>query len=409
MPAAARRSPDLVYRMSTRDSNPGPRPRVLVASMLKQYLHQTAKAFNHRTALCGYWVSNANITSVERSLYRRIWPYHLLKKPFYHLPFPQLEELTRFWFAPAYDAWIGTQKLPADCNAVMGLPGSCEALFRLADKQKRRVLKIFDSPNSHPRLYARLWQEECDRFMPGYRIPFPRAALERAAREVDQADLVLCPSDFVRDSMLAQGVPAAKCHVRHFGVDTSIFTPRQVIPETPVFVCAGSVCLRKGHQYLFRAFAKLKEAHPHARLICLGGLRPDFAREWPAWRGTVEHHPFMGHQDLAALLKTATAFVLASVEEGFARVLSEAMAAGLPIIATRQTGVTTVLEDEKQGLVVPARDVDALHHAMGLLATDRDMNRRMGEAAVRAGAVRNTWQDYGDNLLDRFSRELASP
>lgn len=383
-------------------------PRVVIAAMLKQHLHQSARAFAQRGALAGYWVSNANRGAVEPSLYRRAWPYHLLKKPFYHLPFQQLEELTRFWFAPAYDAWIASQVLPPDCNVVLGFPGSCEALFRLAEKQGRRILKVYDSPNTHPRLYARLWQEECDRFMPGYRIPFPASAMERAAREVDQADLILCPSDFVMESMVEQGVPREKCHVRHFGVDTSIFMPREQLPAAPLFVCVGSICLRKGHQYLFRAFAKLKETHPAARLVCLGGLRQDFAKEWPQWQGMVEHHPFMPHRELADLLKTATAFVLASLEEGFARVLSEAMAASLPIIATRETGVTTVLQDGVQGIVVPAREVDRLHDAMARLADDRALNQRMGEAALAAGAVRNTWQDYGDDLLGRFSRELAS-
>ncbi len=381
-------------------------PRVLIAAMLKWYLHHTAKAFEARGALGGYWVSNANTTGVEP--YRRIWPYHLLKKPFYHLPFVQLEEWTRWWLLPVYDAWVERQEIPEDCNAVMAPMGSCEPLFRLADLSGRRVLKVFDAPNSHPADCARTWQEECDRFMPGYRIPWPARAVRRMAREIESADLVICPSDFVRESMVSRGVPAEKCHVRHFGVDTSIFRPRPGVPERPVFVCVGSICLRKGHQYLFRAFAKLRESHPEARLVCIGGVRPDFAVEWPAWRGMIEHHPQLSQSALAEILREASAFVLASVEEGFARVLSEAMAAGLPLIATHESGATTVITDGLQGMVVPVRSVEALYVAMKRLAEDRAMNRRMGEAALVAGAVKNSWQDYGDNLLGRISRELEA-
>lgn len=379
-------------------------PRVLIAAMLKWYLHHTAKAFEARGALGGYWVSNANTTGVGP--YRRVWPYHLLKKPFYHLPFVQLEEWTRWWLLPAYDAWVERQELPADCNVVMAPMGSCEPLFRLAESCGRRVLKVFDAPNSHPAACARVWQEECDRFLPGYRIPLPGWAVRRMSREIEAADLVICPSDFVKESMIAQGVPEGKCHVRHFGVDTAIFQPRCEVPVSPVFVCVGSICLRKGHQYLFRAFARLRKDFPEARLVCIGGVRPDFAAEWPAWKGMVEHHPHLPQTGIAGILREASAFVLASVEEGFARVLSEAMAAGLPLIATHESGATTVITDGMQGLVVPARSEEALHAAMKRLAEDREANRRMGEAALAAGAVKNSWQDYGDDLLDRMSREL---
>jgi glycosyltransferase involved in cell wall biosynthesis len=377
-------------------------PRILIGAMLKWYLHHTAKAFENSGALCGYWVSNANITGIDEKRYRRIWPYHVLKKLFYHLPSPSVDEWSRWWFLPAYDAWVRRQRIPDDCNIVMGPMGSCESLFRLADRQGRRVLKVFDAPNSHPKTCVKLWQDECDAFMPRYRVPFPAWVVARISREIEAADLILCPSDFVKESMIAHGVDERKCLVRHFGVDTSIFQPRVAIPEPPVFVTVGSVCLRKGHQYLFPAFRRFKESHPGARLVCIGGLRPDFHKEWPKWMRDVEHHSFMDHAAIAGLLKSATAFVLASVEEGFARVLSEAMASGLPIIATHETGITTVTKHGEAAWIVPARDTPALQDALQTLADDRNLNERMGRRALEIGRQRNTWQDYGNDILRAF-------
>lgn len=385
-----------------------PNPRVVISAMLKWYLHHTALSFEKTGCLAQYWVSNAKPAGLDRSRYRRIWPYHLLKKPFYHLGSAQLDEWTRWWFLPAYDAWVSQQRIPTHCNVVMGPMGSCESLFRLADHQGRRILKVFDAPNSHPYSCVRLWQDQCDAFMPGYRIPFPAWAAERMAREIQTADLVLCPSIFVKESMMRHGVPERKCFVRHFGVDTSVFEPRERIPEKPVLVCVGSVCLRKGHQHLFRAFARLKQTHPDARLICIGGVRPDFKKEWPKWKHAIEHHPSMNHPQVAAVLKQATAFVLASVEEGFARVLSEAMAAGLPIVATHETGITTVTRHGEAAWVVPARDIDALHDAMRLLCDDRQLNERMGMKSLEIGHRSNTWQDYGDAILQWLTEELDS-
>jgi len=382
-------------------------PRVTISCMANWYLHHTAKGLQERGGLCGFWGSTGNHFGLDKGGFRRIWPYYLLMKPFFHLPFVYAEEIIRWKLLPAYDVWVRAQDLPEDCNVVMGPMGSCLSLFELADAAPHRVLKVFDAPNSHPKWLRPFWQGECDKYLPGYKIPMPDKAFERIAEEIDSADMVLCPSLFVRDSMVDNGVPPEKCFVNHFGVDTSIFQPRTELPEVPVFVCVGNICLRKGHQYLFRAFEKVRETHPDARLVCIGSLRPDFRREWPKWKGLVEYHPSLPHVEIAVLLKNATAFVLASVEEGFARVLSEAMAAALPIIATYETGATTVVTDREEGLIVPARDIEALHGAMKRLAEDDGLNMAMGEKARQAGAVKNTWDDYAGRLYERLCVEVA--
>ena len=107
------------------------------------------------------------------------------------------------------------------------------------------------------------------------------------------------------------------------------------------------------------------------------------------------------------LLQSATAFVFPSLEEGFARVLAEAMGAGLPIIATHESGASTLVQSGVQGILVPPRSIDTLANAMIQVATDRDLNERMGDAAYEVGAVRNSWQDYGDRLLAEYERRLA--
>lgn len=382
-------------------------PSVTISSMTNWYLHHSGKGLQERGALCGFWGSTGNHFGFDAAVFRRIWPYHLLKRPTYALPFVYFEEISRWWALPAYDFWVERQRLPDDCNVVIAPMGSCLPLFGLAEESSHRVLKVFDAPNSHPVWLRKFWQDECDEFYPGHKIPMPDRAFVRIAKEIEMADLVLCPSVFVKDSMVANGVPEERCFINHFGVNTSVFQPRTELPEVPVFVCVGNVCLRKGHQYLFRAFAKLKESHPGARLVCIGSCRPDFRKEWPKWKDLVEYHPSLPHAEIATLLKNATAFVLASVEEGFARVLSEAMAAALPIIATYETGATTVVTNGEEGLIVPARDIEALHGAMRRLAEDGGLNMEMGEKARLAGAVKNTWDDYAGRLYDRLCVEVA--
>jgi glycosyltransferase involved in cell wall biosynthesis len=85
----------------------------------------------------------------------------------------------------------------------------------------------------------------------------------------------------------------------------------------------------------------------------------------------------------------------------------EALASGLPVIGTYVGGATTLVQDGVEGFIVPSRDPQRLAEAMIRVATDRDLNRKMGDAAYLKGAINNTWQDYGDRLLAEYERRLS--
>jgi glycosyltransferase involved in cell wall biosynthesis len=383
------------------------KPKLLAAGMGSWHLGNTAREFERMDALSGFWSGSRNRSGISPQFYKRIWDYHFAQKPFYHLPFPNLEEEMRWINLPFYDFWIARQTLPSEVNVVQAPMGSCEALFNLAEKSGRPILKVFDATNSHPTNYIGYWQRECDLYCRGYRIPMCFRARSRVNREIERADLVLCPSNFVRDTMLMNGIAPDKCVISPFGVDTSIFTPRESLPQDPTFVCVASICLRKGHQYLFRAFEKVKEVLPNARLVCVGGLRTDFRDEWKRWSGSFEHRASMSHPEIASLLSKSTAFVLASLEEGFARVLSEAMACAVPIIATYETGATTLVRDGVEGMIVPARNVNLLANAMIRAANEKSLNLEMGANALRAGGQSNTWANYASRLYAIYEERLA--
>src|SRR5436190_21113791 len=120
--------------------------------------------------------------------------------------------------------------------------------------ERTGAIKVIDASSSHPTTFFGFWQREIDIWCPGATPGIPRWLFARATRDLEQADIVLCPSVFVRDTMLHNGIPESKCFINPYGVDTSIFTPRPAPPDAPVFISVGAICLRKGHQYLFRAF-----------------------------------------------------------------------------------------------------------------------------------------------------------
>jgi glycosyltransferase involved in cell wall biosynthesis len=371
--------------------------QVLLAACGAAHLPNIACALQPRNALAGLWVTVKNRYGIAPDKYRRAWIFHLAMKPFYYLPSAGTVERIHHALFPIWRAWFRRQK-PPPFDVAHAILGYGSEPFEMAEKVG--ALKVVDASTSHPTSGYGFWQRECDVWSPGARPGVPRWIFARSNRELERADLILCPSVFVRDTMLYNGIPEAKCVLNPYGVDTSIFTPRAVVPEKSVFVCVGAIGLRKGYQYLFRAFEKVRQVLPEAELICAGTYMPDFRRERPRWEGQFTHYQRLPHEELAKLLRNATAFVFPSNEEGFARAIVEAMSAGLPIVATYESGATTLVEHGVHGLIVKSRDSEGLAAAMLKIATDRALNERMGQAAHARGAVKNTWDDYTGRLLE---------
>ena len=102
-------------------------------------------------------------------------------------------------------------------------------------------------------------------------------------------------------------------------------------------------------------------------------------------------------------LQRASVFVLASVEEGLSLVIAQAMACGLPVIATEATGVRELITDGVEGIVVSAPpDAQVLAEAMDCLLSDSERARAMGAAARRKVESLGGWDRYGRQLVDAF-------
>jgi glycosyltransferase involved in cell wall biosynthesis len=109
-------------------------------------------------------------------------------------------------------------------------------------------------------------------------------------------------------------------------------------------------------------------------------------------------------------LQRASVFVLASVEEGLALVIAQAMACGLPVIATEATGVRELITDGVEGVVVPdPPDAQTLAEAMDSVLADSDRAQAMGVAARRKVESFGGWDRYGLQLVAAFRDGRSGP
>lgn len=378
-------------------------PSAVLISAGSWHLRQTGKELQKLDALAGIYLSDKNSTGIKPELYHRCWPFHLAIIPFCLLNGPRTTGWSRFFwgFLPIWIFWLKRQKIP-HCNIIHSIGVFAKEAFDIAEKTG--ALKVYDAANSHPIPQIDILEKELKKWLPRKRIRRDRYWFQkRATEDIKRADLVLCPSTFVLESMLANGVPESRCALLPFGADASTFTPREKLPTTPRFICVGTIMFRKGHQYLFPAFAALKEKTPSAELICVGSIDVEFMSIFKKWKHIFTHIPFMPHNQLAKLLKTCTAFVLPALEEGYARVIAEALAAGLPVVATHQSGATTTIENNKEGLIIPPYTVEPLTEALEKLATDDELCIRLGQNAYKK-STSLTWQDYGKKLFSEYEK-----
>lgn len=153
-----------------------------------------------------------------------------------------------------------------------------------------------------------------------------------------------------------------------------------------VLGCVGRLSREKNHDVLLDAFAKMAAGRDGVRLRLVGdgALRPDLERRAER-RGVSGMVDFMGRrEDVPEQLARMDAFVLASRTEGLPLSIIEAMAAGLPVVATAVGGVPELVEDGVTGRLVPPGDADALTEPLRELANDPALCARMGRAGRRA-------------------------
>ncbi|MFO7250101.1 MAG: glycosyltransferase family 4 protein [Actinomycetes bacterium] len=179
-------------------------------------------------------------------------------------------------------------------------------------------------------------------------------------------------------------------------------------PNSKIVIAAGRLYKQKGFDLLIPAFAQVVAAHPDWRLRIFGtGPRRQRLQEMIEELGLTEHVRLMGRSDtFAEELAKASLFVLSSRFEGLPMVMIEAMGHGLPVVSFDcPTGPADVITHEKDGLLVPPRDVDALARAMIRAIEDVDLRKRLGAAAretVRAytpEVVMPQWESLFADLL----------
>lgn len=174
--------------------------------------------------------------------------------------------------------------------------------------------------------------------------------------------------------------------------------------DSYVFGTISRMAPNKGQIYLIRAFEKVKQVLPSAHLVFVGDGRLRNELEEQAHKTATNSIHFLGHRNnIPELLRAMDVYVQPSIgSEGLPKSLLEAMAAGVPCIGTQVSGIPEIVDDGKNGYLVPPRDDGALAEAMLKLAKipESDQNQLVKNAKDK---VR---RDYGHGTVIKRLRDI---
>ena len=285
------------------------------------------------------------------------------------------------------------------------------ALATLEEARRLGIPTVLERPNAHTRFAYEVVAAECKRL--GVALPadhehaFNETVLAREEREYAVADMLLCPSEFVVQTFLDQGVPANKL-VRHiYGYDEDTFFPEPTARAPAAgltMLYVGVAAVRKGLHFALEAWLRSPASADGVFLIAGEVL--------PAYRDRLRAelaHPsvrVLGHrEDIADLMRSSDVLVLPSIEEGFGLVCTEAMGSGcVPLVST---ACTDVCRHGENALVHAVADVAALEEHITMLHRDRLLLARL-RAGCLESAPAVTWKAAGDVLLDAYRATLEA-
>lgn len=295
-----------------------------------------------------------------------------------------------------FDRWASSQL--GEPSVVNGLSGF--ATHTLSRASARGATVFCDRGSWHIVEQRRVLNEEASRIdaPPAH---FDQFMIDRELREYQLADRILVPSEPARQSFIRQGIDERRVVKIPYGVDISAFSVPTGLRCPGAIVSVAAVGLQKGQHHLVQAFRMLRTQN--ASLTLVGAIAPGWDERLRLDKGDIRATGPVNRSRVIEELQLASVFVLASVHDGFGMVIAQAMACGLPVIATEATGIRELITHGVEGIVVPAPpNAQTLAEAIDSLLADSHRAQAMGAAARSRVESFGGWDRYGRQIVTAF-------
>lgn len=328
-----------------------------------------------------------------------------LKEYLYNLHMRTLGERGLSEFAPVYHRlWQNSVKRifrPSEINHFM-IHGNCNDLIALCKKEG--CVTIGEAVNAHPVYQDRLLNEEAQ--ARGVRHYTNSRITKTMLEELDAVDYLLAPSQFVKRTFVEHGYDERKIITLPYGVDPGQDASPRSVDDKPrdkkviKVLCVGQIGIRKGQYYLLEAIKSLNQSRNNRKfqLTLVGRCDPAYMKCLIRLSDDFEHIRHIENGAMTKFMAGFDIFVLPSLEDGFGVVVSEALSVGLPVITTTNAGAADIIEDGRNGIIIPAGNATEIKRAI---------ERVIDEKITGEKKNLSSWKDYASQLKSKYDNILA--
>jgi len=276
--------------------------------------------------------------------------------------------------------------------------------FSAIKKAKRQGMKVIvDHSIAHPSFIDRQLRDEYSnngvKFDMGTDSKFWNGVISDCA----QADFLLVNSDFVKNTFIEQGYDRNKIRVAIQGVRQDFFSLKSDYHNMNVvrILFTGSWGFRKGAEYILKALNKLDESNLQYQMTVVGSYSGSEELLQKYNPKNIDFVGFIVQDELKKYLSESDIYLFPSLCEGCASSGMEALAAGLPVITTLESGLP--INNGENGILVPSKNENAIVDAITLLAKNEDKRTVLGTNAAKTIAENYTWEKYALQVCEYYN------
>jgi len=285
----------------------------------------------------------------------------------------------------------------ANVGLIYGYDHCALETFKVA--KQRNIKRVLEIPIPSWRRHINILKEEFERF-PSWLNP--ESSINTLAdggphkdAELELAEMVIAPCDFVKQCLLDDGYASEIIKVIPYGAPPVSGLPITSNANQPLKILfVGSIGLRKGVPYILDAIKQLDAKVSLTFIGSIEGNHPDIVKK-------VNKHtwyPSLPHAQVLEQMRQHDVLVFPSLFEGFGLVILEALSQGLPVITTPNTGGTHVIDEGENGFIVPIRSSAAIAEKLSVLNHDRTLLAQMRKNALSKAAI-YSWDRYRNQLV----------
>jgi len=310
-----------------------------------------------------------------------------------------ISEYFLFWRDRIHDTWAAS-KLSSNYSVVVGYEECCLRTFRKAKKLGHTT--VLDLAQIHYKEIEAI-SLQFPVFSEIYTNKNLRTRINNIkAEELDLADYIICLSTFAKDSLLKHGIPPSKIQVVNLGFDPEKFIPKNNYnidsQKKLKLVFAGTLTKRKGLDQLFR----LLDDFPIEIELCIIGAIADAGEMFNEYKSRIQWYPYLEQQEMNKVFNDSDVFIFPSYLDSWAMVVVEAMACGLPVLVSENTGAKDAVH-ESCGEILPVGNYKELKEKIAYIILHKEYITKKGQASV-VQVMQYKWQNYYLQIASFFEK-----